>query len=83
MMPKVSIKLAPALFDELKAAARAASDGEAGYRPEMFAQECVEVILAGRRLRRMPPAPYGGRPLGGGAGPEVEPCRVLDPEWSK
>ncbi len=84
-MPSIKIQLSPGLFAELKSAAVASSDGAIGYRPEMWAQEAVESMLASRRLQRMPFTPngYGARPGGLEREPEPVTFHVANPDYSR
>jgi hypothetical protein len=53
---RISVSLNHELAGELTEAARVA-----GCRPEQFAAEAVESVLASRRLDRLPAAPLGAR----------------------
>lgn len=64
----VQIALSEPMYEELRQAARDASaKGDATdpvCTPEQFAAECVESILASRRLERLPGTPHTGPVVG-------------------
>lgn len=64
----VRISLSQPMYEELRQAAREASTkGEVTdpvCTPEQFAAECVESILASRRLERIPGTPHTGPVVG-------------------
>ena len=53
----VEVQLPDVLFDELKTACK-----ECGMTVTKFATESVEVVLAGRRLEKLPPPPVNSAP---------------------
>jgi hypothetical protein len=55
---KVTISLRDELFNELVRASREAS-ADLTFSPQQFAAECVESILASRRLPRMAQSRFG------------------------
>jgi hypothetical protein len=55
----MELTLAREMFDEITLAAR-----ECNCTPRQFAIECVEAILAERRLPKVTPAPYGAQMRG-------------------
>lgn len=68
MKLSVHITLSQPMYEELRQAARDASAKGEGTgpvcTPEQFAAECVESILASRRLERLPGTPHTGPVVG-------------------
>lgn len=70
---ELTFTLSQALFSELEEACK-----ESRCSPRQFAGECVEAILASRRLPKVPPAAYGGRHGPRIVTPEVESDAELE-----
>jgi hypothetical protein len=51
-MPRIVIELSDTMYEELQSAASATVAGESSHSPAGFAAECVESVLASRRLPR-------------------------------